>query len=142
LARVRYFLLVLLLNASAMACVPAKSSDTTRWGGNESVVIEESKPVARIQGAVSFAEKETLANVLVEVIPDSDPTAIGDPTPSSRRVAACVTLSDGKFELNVPPGKYEVRFSIDSGWDVTHAIVLVRRGAPRRKLKIRMSLGK
>jgi len=63
--------------------------------------------------------------------------------PEQKRVAACRTGADGKFCLrNLPPGKYELRSSLSSGWDVTHVyVVLDKKAGQGKALHVRMELG-
>ncbi len=45
---------------------------------------------------------------------------------NQKQVAACKTGPDGESCFKgLPSGKYELRSSIDGGWDVTHIYVIV-----------------
>jgi len=137
----RTLLFLLLVTTLAVACEPAKQGDTTRWGGNERIILDEPLPLSRIEGIVHFHSTQALSNVLVEVIPNPDAHNDDDSSNSKKRIAACITSRNGKFALRLPPGRYELRFSLDTGWNVTSTVIVVKKGAPRRYLDISMQLG-
>jgi hypothetical protein len=131
-------------------CADPDHGETTHWGGNEMIVFKESKVFRSLQGVAKIAE-EPLPNVLVELFDHPDYLLL--PYPQSerekakqRRIAVCKTGDDGKFCFsNVPKGTYELRASIDSGWDVTHIWIQVDPGNPkgtRAGVDIQMDVGK
>jgi hypothetical protein len=128
-------------------CHRAADDETTHFGGNETVVFVEQESHRRLEGTVHAPDDTKLGNALVEVF-DHPEYLLGDKPwadrPQQKRLAACRTAADGKFCFpNLPPEKYELRSSIDSGWDVTHVYVIVDRNARRGgNLVVQMELGK
>ncbi len=147
------FLLLLPGNIPATdkcGCVKARRDDTTRWGVNESVVYVYRTPYKQIRGVVDFPKK---ANILVEVfthpehlLPDYPQDKRQAAKESQRRVAACTTGADGEFCFrNIPAGKYELRLSIDAGWNPTHVYLVLaprNRKSIRTKLRVNLDVGK
>lgn len=113
-------------------CVPATKDETTRWGGNQSIVIKEEKVYKRLFGTVTYAlvDEPPISDALVEVYTQPD-NLLSSATESEkkkkqRRIAACVTGEDGKFCFGfIKAGKYEMRVSLGSGVNVTHIYVEV-----------------
>jgi len=93
---------------------------------------------------------ETISDVLVEVFDKPDhlllpyPQNVEQQKPQ-RRIAACMVSNDGQFCFtNIPPGKYEVRFSKNGGWNHTSLVVSVGprgRNATKHNLEITMQVG-
>ena len=127
-------------------CHPAADNETTHFGGNEAVVFVAQESHRRLAGSVHAPDGTKLGNALVEVF-DHPEYLLGDKPwetrPEQKRLAACRTAADGKFCFpNLPPGKYELRSSVDSGWDVTHMYVVVDKEAGQKKqLVVEMKLG-
>jgi protocatechuate 3,4-dioxygenase beta subunit len=138
------------LSAQRCKCSPPAAGETTRSGANEHIVVLEKRKHARIAGNVRDVNGEILSDVLVEVF--DKPGRLLLPYPQNienqkpqRRIAACVVGSDGQFCFaNIPPGKYEVRFSKNGGWNHTSLVLSVGprgRNAPKRNLEITMQVG-
>ena len=135
---------------SVCKCSPPAAGETTRSGANENIVVSEKRKHTRIAGIVRDVNGQIISDVLVEVFDNPDhlllpyPQNIKKPKPQ-RRIAACVVGNDGQFCFaNVPPGKYEVRFSKDGGWNHTSLVVSVAprgRNATKRNLEITMQVG-
>ncbi len=127
--------------------VPDKR-ETTRRGGNEMIVVKEKSSFRKLEGIVEMSGDRPLENALVEVFDRPDylldtSHARSEGPPEQKRLAACLTAKDGKFCFrNLPTGKYELRASIGSGWNVTHIyVVLDRHSKEVEKLKVLMLLG-
>ncbi len=60
---------------------------------------------------------------------------------TQKRLAACLT-SAGKFCFrDLRPGKYELRSSLDGGWNISPVYVVVGKKAGKRKsLQVKMSV--
>jgi hypothetical protein len=128
-------------------CRRAADDETTHFGGNEAVVFVEQASHRRLAGTVHAPDGTKLGNALVEVFDHPEYLLQDKPwvnRPQQKRLAACRTAADGKFCFrNLPSGKYELRSSVDRGWDVTHIYVIVDRNAPRGgNLGVQMELGK
>jgi hypothetical protein len=112
-------------------CVPASDDATTRWGGNESVLVKEEKVFRRISGTVTFQDNDPASGALVEVYTHPEYLLLNyheskKNKKEQRRVAACITGKDGKFGFGfIEGGKYEVRVSQGSGINVTRIYVEV-----------------
>ncbi len=126
-------------------CIP--SDERTRWGGNEQVVIDESKPLKTIRGKV-VQDLESLTpwkDVLVEIYdhPEVHLQDFNSRKVTQRRIVGCRTNDTGIFSFHLPRGRYEVRISCCSGVNVTS--VLVRLGGSpfvsRRSLVVKPVLG-
>jgi protocatechuate 3,4-dioxygenase beta subunit len=128
-------------------CSSVKEEETTHWGGNEVVTEIENQSHRQVHGTVENPYLKPVEGALVEIFdhPDYllDQNAPYTRThPEQKRVAACRTPRDGKFCFpNLPPGKYELRSSVGSGWDVTHIYVVVEKKGQTKKIQVRMTLG-
>lgn len=130
-------------------CVRATVSETTRWGGNFEMVIQERNTYRAMRGEVSDGSGAKIPDVLVEVFDHPEGLLLSYPQNKEaklkqQRIAACITGTTGKFCFpRLPNGNYELRCSIGSGWDVTHVYVSIGRGRGNRakgKLKVQMYL--
>lgn len=129
-------------------CADVKKDEGTHWGGNESIVMVEQTAFRHLRGRVEALGNQPVSNALVEIF-DHPEYLLDRSTPYRRdhseqkRVAACHTSADGKFCFrNLPPGKYELRASVDSGWEVTQIYVAVDKKAGKRKgLRVPMQVG-
>ena len=85
---------------------------------------------------LAFADGTPLADALVEVFTDPKKS-------EGQRVAACRTGPDGKFCFSgLASGKYELRCSVNTGWNVTHVYLSVNHIIGKNKeLQVRMSVG-
>jgi protocatechuate 3,4-dioxygenase beta subunit len=137
-----------LLSAQRCKCSPPAAGETTRSGANENIVVSEKRKHARISGTVRDVHGQIISDVLVEVFDKPDYLLLSYPQniekqKPQRRLAACVVGNDGRFCFaNIPPGRYEVRFSKNGGWNHTSLVLSVaRRGATKRNLDITMQVG-
>lgn len=123
------------------------SNETTIWGGNERVVVKESKAVALLHGRVvqNSDQQEPWGDILVEVY--EHPEAVLRGWPSSqmdrKRIVGCKTDVMGAFSFKLKPGDYEVRFSCCTGVNVTSMVLKVRKGlfVSRRALTVHLTPG-
>jgi hypothetical protein len=129
-------------------CGPPDKGETTRWGGNEMVVVKEENSFRNLDGTVQMSGDRPLENALVEIFDHPDylldtSHSRSEGPPEQKRLAACRTAKDGKFCFrNLPSGKYELRSSMGSGWNVTHVYVVLDGQSKRSgKLKVLMLLG-
>lgn len=127
-------------------CTHPNEGETTHWGGNE--VIEEKRETSyrKLEGTVEYLGDRPLANALVEIFDHPELMEQAESKRSAsgqRRLAACRTAADGKFCFrNLPSGKYELRSSLDSGWNVTHVYVVVDKKAGQgKRIQVQMSVG-
>jgi hypothetical protein len=126
-------------------CHRAADDETTHFGGNESVVFVEQESHRSLAGTVYAPDGTKLGNALVEVF-DHPEYLLENKSSVDRlqqkRLAACRTAANGKFCFpNLPPGKYELRCSVGSAWDVTHVHVVVDKKGQTKKIQVRMTLG-
>jgi hypothetical protein len=123
------FLLAAISCSADCTCRKIEKGETTHWGGNELVIQVEEKSYKEIKGVV-LAPDGPRAGALVEIW--TNPEYLlrrGPQTPEEKakqkRIKACRTGTDGKFCIYAKAGRYEVRVSLDSGWDVTKAYVVI-----------------
>ena len=115
-------------------CKCATSHESTREGANENIVLVEREKHHRLEGIVRTVNGETLPGVLVEVFNKPEYLLLSYPESEEKkkgqkRLMGCVVGADGKFCFpDLPPGKYELRFSMAGGWNQTHVYVII---APR-----------
>jgi hypothetical protein len=147
LCAVTAFCLASMLTLADCPCRHIAKGETTHWGGNELIVQYEEKPYKELRGVILDHNDDPATGALVEVWTNPDYLLRGGPqTPEEQskqqRVKACRTGTDGRFCIHTKPGKYEVRVSLGSGWDVTKAYVFVdREKGQKTNLTIRMHLG-
>jgi hypothetical protein len=128
-------------------CVSVQKGETTHWGGNMRIEIEQKKTVQILRGVVENRETP-IQGALVEVFQNTDYPLqeLSNGTqekPKQNRVAACRTGVDGKFCFrNLASGRYELRSSIDSGWNVTFVNVVVdTRTGKDEQIDVSMHVG-
>jgi hypothetical protein len=124
-------------------CGGLPEGETTHWGGNMGVELEQKSTLKMVQGRVENGGK-ALRGALVEVFMSDGQISSGSDEKSGRkRLGACKTAEDGKFCFKkLPSGKYEIRSSIDSGWDVTHVVVTVdTENGNNERIHLPMQLG-
>ena len=124
-------------------CGGLLEGETTHWGGNMSVELEQKSTLKMVQGRVENDGKP-FRGALVEVfMSDGQIYSGSDEKRGQRRLGTCKTGEDGKFCFkNLPSGRYEIRSSIDSGWDVTHVVVTVdTKNGKDEKIHLPMQLG-
>lgn len=120
-------------------CRHVQNGETTHWGGNREIEIEQKNPIKVLRGVVKSSE-EPLQGALVEVFRNTEHPSRArsngiQEQPKQSRVAACRTRADGNFCFrHLAPGNYELRSSIDSGWDVTIVKVAVDEKAGKEEL--------
>jgi hypothetical protein len=102
------------------------------------VVFKETATYEAVRGVVLIGD-DPASDVLIEIFNEPDYLLFGYPKHQElqkrqRRIAACKTGDDGRFCFpNVSKGKYEIRASIDSGFDVTHVWVQIDPQSSRAK---------
>ncbi len=124
-------------------CRPADEGDATREGANQVVIIEAHR---KLEGRVKAEFDGAVENALVEIF--DNPGYLFDEHsrnnhPTQRWIAVCRTAADGKFCFKgLPSGKYELRSSVDGGWNITHVYVVVENKLGRDKaMLVKMILG-
>jgi Carboxypeptidase regulatory-like domain len=131
-------------------CQCATSHEHTREGANENIVMVKREKYHRLEGVVRSVNGAALPGVLVEVFNKPDYLLLSYPESEKKkkgqkRLMGCVVGGDGKFCFrDLPPGKYELRFSKSGGWNHTHVYVIVApRGqkASKAMLDVSMLLG-
>jgi Carboxypeptidase regulatory-like domain len=127
------------------ACHKPEKGDKTRLGANMMIVVPMEKTYRELRGTVQMSDGRALENALVEILDNADYLLRSGPLkqPRQTRLAKCVTGPDGKFCFrHLPSGTYELRSSIDTGWNVTHVRVTVNKrfGAPE-EFAVVMTLG-
>ena len=95
------------------------------------IVVIEQTPYKYLRGTIESSDGRPVDGALVEIFTHPEyllkdlPNGRQD-RPEQRRVAACRTKANGKFCFRgLLAGTYELRSSIDTGWDVTHLHVSV-----------------
>jgi hypothetical protein len=147
-------LFLISINIAAMGackCVQADPMETTHYGGNLAIVVQEVRTYRLMRGVILDQRDSGINNVLVEVF--DHPEWLLLPYPQfkeaqlkQRRIAACKTGRNGRFRFaGLPDGKYELRASIEGGgWDVTHVYVMIDRNhrqGSKPRLSVEMHLG-
>ena len=145
------FSFILLLPQSERSeCHCVASEESTRAGANEMIVTTTSGKYRQIAGVVKAQTGEIVSDVLVEVYDQPEYLLLKYPESeekkkTQRRLKGCVVGADGKFCFrDLPPGKYELRFSKVGGWNHAHVIVVIaaaKQKASNRSLEITMSPG-
>jgi protocatechuate 3,4-dioxygenase beta subunit len=124
-------------------CGRPLEGETTHWGGNESIELEQKSTLKMVQGRVEYGGRP-LRGALVEVFASEGRIPIGnDEKSEQKRLATCKTAEDGEFCFkNLPSGRYEIRSSMDTGWDVTRVVVTVdTKNGRNERLHLPMYLG-
>jgi len=147
------FIIICLVNnlgAQDCKCIAAKRSETTRQGYFADIIVIEKKPFKQIRGVVHFPSTDaSLDGALVEVFTRPEyllkskyPENVSR---NQKRMAACWTGADGKFYFKgVPKGAYELRFSKDGGWSITHVYIVINpnsRRSTNAKIIVEMTPG-
>ncbi len=127
-------------------CHRPRTDDTTRGGANEFVLEVPKDTYRKLHGTVTgMGDDRSLEDALVEVFDHPEYLQSENPLaehPEQKRVAACRTVADGKFCFHgLPPGKYELRSSFKSGWNITHIYVVVDKKGQTKKIQVKMTLG-
>jgi hypothetical protein len=129
------------------SCHKVDKGETTHSGGNMIVVQELKKPYRELRGVVSRLHGEAAGGALIEVFTNPEYLLRGGlQTPEEkaqqRRITACRVGADGKFCIHLKPGRYELRASLDAGWDVTKAYVIIDpRDGQTDDVKIELQIG-
>ena len=127
-------------------CHKPERDATTRWGGNQAVVLKPDEHFREVRGVVEAFTGKAMADAIVEVF-DKPEYLVGDKSwsekPQQNRLRACVTSTDGKFCFkSLPDGVYELRVSRDREWNVTHVYIVVdRKAGPHKTLHVGMHVG-
>jgi hypothetical protein len=134
---------VCLLAAHAFGeCTP--SNESTKWGGNEDVVMQVREAMGQVRGTVpeDYQTGKPWPGVLVEVynhpevvLEDSSPSRTGQ-----TRIIGCVTDQRGRFAFKLKTGDYELRASNGAGWKVTSVVIRVRKGRVISRHRLVMQL--
>ena len=127
-------------------CHRPKKDEATREGANTIVITVEKDAYRRLEGTVvGLSDDRLIEDALVEVFDHPEYLLSENPSayhPNQKRVAACHTLEHGKFCFRgLPHGKYELRSSLNSGWNITHIYVVVDKKGHTKKIQIHMSVG-
>ena len=129
-------------------CTKALPQETTRYGGNTSLVFVDDKPYSALQGVIEYQVGGRVGDALVELFDHGEyltqeKSDERKNQPKQTRIAACKTGPDGKFCFrHVRPGRYEIRSSIGSGMNVSSMSVIVDPEKGRSKsITIRMTVG-
>jgi hypothetical protein len=127
-------------------CHRPEKGDTTRGGANMLVISVEKEAYRKLEGTIVWEDADRfIEDALVEVFDHPEyllsENALAE-HPQQKRVAACRSAADGKFCFRgLPPGKYELRSSLKSGWNITHIYVVVDKKGETKKIQVRMTLG-
>jgi hypothetical protein len=112
--------------------------------------VKEDKTYRYLSGTIKFPNDEIASDALVEVYTHPEYLLLKYPESEEkkkkqRRIAACVTGEDGKFCFGfIEAGKYELRVSQGSGFNVTHIYVEVDpsgRESTEAGIEVELSLG-
>lgn len=127
-------------------CRPPENGETTHWGGNQSIVLMEKRSYRELEGIVQSYDGKPIEHALVEVFDNPEYLLEHGPIasrPTQKRVRVCRTAADGKFCFTeLPSGEYELRSSLDIGWNVTHVYVVIDKNTGGRgQIKVRMAVG-
>jgi len=127
-------------------CRPADEGDATREGANQVVIMVEKETHRKLEGRVKAEFGGAVENALVEIFDNPDyllDEHSRNNHPTQRRLAVCRTAADGKFCFKgLPSGKYELRSSVDGGWNITHVYVVVENKLGTDKaMLVKMILG-
>ncbi len=123
-------------------CEAATAKDFTHWGhiANE---IKEQKPLKILYGVVKASNDEPIYSALVEVFSDNGKSQTPT-TPSSQRIAACVTQIDGRFRFNkLKAGKYILAIGRE-GFNITFIKLTLEprnRRSSNKRLSVRLEIG-
>jgi protocatechuate 3,4-dioxygenase beta subunit len=127
------------------ACRKPERGDRTRPGANMIIVVPMKKNYRELRGTVQMSDGRLLENALVEIFDNANYLLQSGPLkqPRQTRLAECVTGPDGKFCFrHLPSGTYELRSSIDAGWNVTHVHVTVNKpSGASEEFAVVMTLG-
>ena len=135
------------LCSASVSATCKKASETQQCLGcaNQVVELEQTKIGPKVRGTIHLGMgSEPSEGVLVEVFsrPDGAVPLWNPETAAQRtRADACVVGKDGQFSFHLKPGKYELRFSLSSGWNCTYLKIEVERGLRTKKLRIPLKIG-
>jgi hypothetical protein len=127
-------------------CHRPEKDDKTREGANIFEISVEKEAYRMLEGTVvGMGDNRFIEDALVEVFDHPEYLLSENPQADhveQKRVAACHTPADGKFCFRrLPPGKYELRSSLEAGWNITHIYVVVNKKGQTKQIQVRMTLG-
>jgi len=129
-AKIAISLLCLVAAHAFGECTP--SNQSTRWGGNDDVVMQVRNPMGQVRGTAlqDFRTGKPWPGVLVEVY--NHPEVVQRDSSRNRtgqtRIIGCVTDQRGRFAFKLKAGDYELRASNGEAWNVTSVVIRVRKG--------------
>jgi len=122
-----------------------RTEEPTRWGGNERIRDIEARPLRTVIGKVQDITGGKILTALIEVYTDPkwDLKNLIAPDAEQERLIGCKVSSGAAFSIGgLKKGTYELRVSIDGGWNVTQVLIRVDPKQGRNKsLVIIPSLG-
>jgi|tagenome__1003787_1003787.scaffolds.fasta_scaffold20558503_1 hypothetical protein len=126
------------------SCGPGPPSRGLVWGHDHVLVDISKTPLKSIKGVVRALGDEVVGDVLVEVLDYGGsfaPIQTEKDARSRSRLAACVTGPRGRFQFNLPPGRYEL-LSSKPDWNSTSVMVTVdRRRGKQRDIVVPVKVG-
>ena len=128
-------------------CHRPEKGEKTRRGANLVIIETEEGARRRLEGTVFGIDDHPFENVLVEIF--NHPEHVSENAGSmverhkQKRLAVCRTAADGKFCFRgLPSGKYELRASLNDGWNITHLYVTVDTEYGKSEpIRVRMYIG-
>lgn len=120
------------------------------------ITSKEDKTYKIIVGKIVYIDGDATEDALVEVfdkpdyilceyLPNNPNNCASRPPENQRRKAACITGKDGSFRFsNLPAGKYELRISKGSEWNVIHDFIVIKpkdKNAKTEEIEVIMSIG-
>lgn len=119
---------------------PRERQHLATFHGNEDIVISIAHAKRSPRGVIKAQDGSLVSGVLVEVF-DHPEVVLRDGTRAQglqNRLGACMTDETASFDVKLPSGKYEIRFSKSGGWQCTSTLIHVRWFSFRRRLDIVM----
>jgi len=142
--------ILFLPESRASRCRCAASDETTRDGANEMIVVTAPGKYRQMAGVLKAQTGEIVSDVLAEVYDHPEYLFLSYPESEEKkkaqhRIQGCVVGADGRFCIrDLPPGKYELRFSKAGGWNHIHVYFVIatpKQKVTNRSLEIMMTPG-